>query len=141
MKMDTNLIAAFIVILFWGLWGLFFKIGISNIGFDRAVFWAFIGFLISDIFVIAAFLYFKQIPLALNGGALPLIIGGIVSALGTIAFLYYLGKVGVSVGVPMTALYPVVTTILAILVLKEKIKLTSAAGILLAIAAGVLLSL
>ncbi len=141
MKMDTGLIAALIVILFWGLWGFFFKIGIDKIGFDRAVFWAFVAFFISDIFVMASFLYFKQIPLTIDNGALFMLAGGILSALGTIAFLFFLRKVGVSVGVPMSALYPAVTTVLAILVLKEKIKLTSAAGILLAIAAGVLLAL
>ncbi len=140
-RMDTSIIAALLVIFFWGLWGFFFKIGIDKIGVDRATFWAFVGFFISDIFILAYFFFAKKTAIAATSGMPYMLAGAILSALGTIAFIFYIRKVGVSVAVPMSALYPAVTTVLAILVLKEKIKLTSAAGILLAIAAGVLLAL
>ena len=46
-----------------------------------------------------------------------------------------------SIASPLTALYPAVTVVLAVLILKEKIKLVNGVGILLALVAAVLLAL
>ena len=141
MKMDTNLIAALAVIFTWGMWGFFFKIGTAKIGFSRAIFWGFLAFLASDIVIVSYLLLAQKTPIVFESGALYMIFGSIVSTIGALSFIFYLRKAGAGVAIPLTALYPAVSTILAVLVLKEKIKLVNAAGILLAIAAGVLLSL
>jgi len=51
-----------------------------------------------------------------------------------------LEKERASLAVPLTALYPAVTVMLGILLLKESIKFENAVGIILAIIAGILLA-
>lgn len=140
-KMDLNLFVALMVILFWGFWGFFWKFGVEQIGLGRATFWAFLTFFFLDAAILAALVFYQKVPLTFGNGAGYIILGSTASVIGTVFLIFYLRKAALSVAIPMTALYPAVTTILALLVLKEKIKLVNAVGILLAIAAGVLLSL
>ena len=139
--MDLNLLVALTVVLFWGLWAFFWKIGVDQIGQDRAIFWAFLTFFFLDAAIFAAMIFYQKVPLAFSNGAGYIILGSAASVIGTVFLISYLRKTALSTAIPMTALYPAVTTILALLVLKEKIKLTSAVGILLALAAAVLLAL
>lgn len=67
-------------------------------------------------------------------------IGGLVGTLGTIAFYQALARGPVAQSVALTALYPGVTLVLAILVLKEHISFTQVTGIALAIVAGYLMT-
>src|SRR3989344_2729816 len=139
-KMDTSFIAVIMVVLFWGFWGFFYKIGTAKIGLERATFWAFLTFLVLDAVILTAIVFYQKIPFTTGGGVVYMIVGSIASVIGTLFFISYLRKASLSIAIPLTALYPAVTTVLAILILKEKIKLANAAGILLAIAAGVLLA-
>ena len=140
-KFDISIVAAVLVVLCWGLWGFFYKIGSAKIGLTNATFWSFLTFLVSDVIILAVVFFSQKPSIAFSNGALYMIVGSVISTIGVLFLLFYLRKASLSVAIPLTALYPAVTTVLAILVLKEKIKLVNAAGILLAIAAGVLLSL
>jgi transporter family protein len=68
------------------------------------------------------------------------ILGGLFGSLGTISFYQALIKGQAATIVAFTALYPAITVILAILVLKEQISISQAIGIGLAILAGYLLT-
>jgi transporter family protein len=61
--------------------------------------------------------------------------------IGTILFFFTLSKTKASILVPLTALYPVITVILSLIFLKEKVTLVQGIGIVLAIIASVLLSI
>jgi transporter family protein len=66
---------------------------------------------------------------------------GIVMVAGLMTFYQALEHGKVSVVVPLTAMYPLVTIILAVVVLKEELSPTQGIGVLLAIVAVVLISI
>jgi transporter family protein len=66
---------------------------------------------------------------------------GISGAIALVAFYILLTKKEASVVVPLTALYPALAAILAIVFLKESLTLVKAVGIILSAIALVLLSL
>jgi transporter family protein len=66
--------------------------------------------------------------------------GGVCMAFGLLSFFSALAAGPASVVVPLTALYPMVTVVLSWALLKEDLTLRHLAGILLALAAGWLLS-
>ena len=128
-------------IICWGVWGFFYKIGVEKVGVWSTVFISSIAFVIMDL-VIICILYLQNVHVAFDSPATYFIIAGAVSGLaGGILWYFLLERVPVSIAVPLTAIYPAVTVLLGILVLSEEIKVTHAAGILFAIAAGILLSL
>jgi transporter family protein len=69
------------------------------------------------------------------------IIAGVLGSVGIISFYILLTKKDASSAVPLTALYPILTAILAIIFLKEKLTIVKSAGIVLAGIALYLLSL
>lgn len=64
---------------------------------------------------------------------------GILWGLGTVTFILALKYKPVSIITPLTSTYPLVTILLALVLLKETITLKIGAGIILAIGAGLLL--
>ena len=65
---------------------------------------------------------------------------GVSGTVGFLFFLYSLGRGKASVVVTMTALYPLVTILLSLLILKERINLRQGVGLGMALVAMVLLS-
>ena len=130
---------AVLVILLWGMWGFLFKVGIMKLGIWRALFWSGIAYLGFEILIIL-YLIKMGIPLELNAGSLIVFLACFFSVAGSLGFLMLLEKSKASVIVPLTALYPAVTVILGMIILKEKLSLENAIGILLAITAGYFLS-
>jgi len=68
-----------------------------------------------------------------------LMMGTAAGVAASLLFMYALQKYPGSIVIPMTALYPAISVILAILILNEEIKAVNAVGIVLAIVAGYLL--
>ncbi len=126
------------IIIFWGIWGFFYKLGISKIGLGRALFWSSMTYGLTNL-VIIYFLLHRGISFSATGSWF-IIAGSIFATAGSLLFLFALQKYPVSIVLPLTALYPAVSVALGILILREELKLVNAAGILLAIAAGYLLS-
>lgn len=73
--------------------------------------------------------------------ALFALLAGVFGGGGYVLFMKALSTGKASVVVPLTALYPALTAVLALVVLGERISTTQAAGIVLAVLAAVLLSL
>jgi uncharacterized membrane protein len=68
-------------------------------------------------------------PGAWRRGTLAAFLGGAVSCAGNIPFFGALGEAKAADVVPITALYPVVTVVLAVLILRERLLLVHVAGI------------
>ena len=125
------------VIILWGIWAFLFKIGSQQIGIKNALFYTYVTGVIISI-VIA--LYSIPKTFEFNGGVIYIIMATLAGFAGTILWYFILQKNEASIVTSFTALYPIVTVMLAILLLKEKISLPNAVGIVLAIYAGILLS-
>ncbi|MEX0616384.1 MAG: EamA family transporter [Candidatus Woykebacteria bacterium] len=134
------LIWTLVIIFFWGLWGLFSKIAANKLGLQSALWGAFITF---PIIMVGYLLVSKQIyPLNLDkAGIFYSLAGGVVGAIGTIIFIPLLKQEQASILIPITALYPAVTVVLAILFLHEKLTLPQIGGIILALGSIFLVSL
>lgn len=133
----TWIVASFIVIVLWGVVGLFQKVGANHSSPDSLLAWTTVGYLL-----LLPFLYSQSHLLALPGRSILLgLITGLTNALGAWCLYAAMDKgAAASVVVPLTALNPLLTVILALVFLGERITMTQAAGIVLAIAAAVLLS-
>jgi len=77
----------------------------------------------------------------MNTATIAAIIAGIFGGAGYLFFVKALEQGKASIVIPLTALYPAITAIIAFIVLREKISIYQGIGILLAIAASILLSM
>lgn len=129
----------FLIILFWGLWGFLSKIAVEKIHLQVA-FWS----SISVMLIISIYLFFTRqlFPLKWDTFGVSLaILGGVCAGLASILFYILLGKKPVGLIIIITALYPLVTLLLAIVFLKEPLSQTKIIGFLLALAALIFLNL
>lgn len=125
-------------ILGWGLWGLFAKIGVRAIGKYQYM-------LVMNIVVlvgIVLYLIFNQkLYITPARNLVYPFAAGISIVVATIAFYSIIEKTSISWLIALTSLYPAITIILAALILNEKLTLVQGLGIVLALIAGLLLSL
>jgi len=128
---------ACIAIVLWGIVGLFQKLGTNRISARSLVVWLTVGFLVLLPFFWSAGAWTKLDGKTLAAGLL----GGVLNGLGSWALFLSLEKGGkASIVVPMTALYPLVTIVLATVLLKERPTRWEWIGIAVALAGGVMLS-
>jgi len=136
--MQSWLIYSILAILLWGAWGLFGKLASNYIPAISIKMIDTIGFLIVAVAIL--FITKFQIPTS-KIGITYAILGGSVAATAGLFFYLALREGKLSIVAPLTALYPAVTVLLSSLILKEQITLLQGVGIVLAIAATILLSL
>lgn len=137
MKFSFILILA--VIVLWGLWGFLGKLAVQKIGIQSS-FWNALALIL----IITFFLLFSHqlTPIKENpSGILLAILAGICSGFASIIFYILLGQKPVGLLVATTALYPLITLILAIIFLKESLTLATGIGFILALIALFLLHL
>jgi len=135
--MDTWVFYACVATLCWGVVGLLQKLGTNRISSRSLLVWLVVGF--------AAMLplLWRDGALAGLGWRVSLIglLGGAANGLGSWALFEALERgAKASVAVPMTALYPLVTIVLARIFLAETLTFRQWAGIALAVAGGAMLS-
>ncbi len=88
-----------------------------------------------------AFLSIRRVPWRMPRGTLPLVVlVGVVDVIGNVAFLTAARTGDLSIAAVLSSLYPVVTVILAGVLLRERVTLSHAAGIALAFVAVVLIT-
>lgn len=126
-----------VAIVLWGVNGLFMKLGTNCVSARSMVIWVTVGFLI--------FLPFVWWFTSLSGLSAMIItaglLGGAVNGLGNWAVFASLEKgAKASVAIPLTALYPLFTVMLATAFLKERPTSLQWLGIALALAGGAMLS-
>ena len=124
-------------IALWGVNGLFMKLGTNCVSARSMVIWVTAGFLI--------FLPFVWWFTSLAGLSAMIItvglLGGLVNGLGNWAVFASLEKgAKASVAIPLTALYPLFTVMLATAFLRERPTALQWLGIALAVAGGAMLS-
>jgi bacterial/archaeal transporter family protein len=126
-----------VALVCFGLWAFLPKIVLRYISPKSAVIYEVLGvFAAGCVFFMTVG---KNIDTDLRG-VLPAIVTGILGTVGFLCFLYALTAGSVSVVATLTALYPAVTILLAVVFLKESITLRQVAGVGLAILAVILLS-
>ena len=128
--------AGFAIVL-WGVCGLFMKLGTNRISARSMVIWVTIGFV-----VLVPFMCRMTTLAGLSAGAISAgLIAGMVNGLGNWAIFASLEKgAKASVAIPLTALYPLCTVILATAFLRERPSSLQWLGIALALAGGAMLS-
>jgi len=126
-----------VAIVLWGVNGLFMKLGTNRISARSMVIWVTAGFVI-----LLPFLWQGSTLAGLRSGVLLVGLGaGTVNGLGNWAVFACLEKgAKASVAIPLTALYPLCTVILATTFLKERPSGLQWIGIVLALAGGAMLS-
>jgi transporter family protein len=126
-----------VVIVLWGVVGLLQKIGSNRMSAKGLIFWTTIGYLVLIPFLLHTASLGSARPRDLFVG----IGGGLLNGLGALALYASMGcGAKASVVVPLTALNPVLTILLAITLLHERLTGFQWIGIALAVLAGVLLS-
>ncbi len=133
---DGWFVYALVALIFWGLWGFFPKIAGFYIDPVSILIYEIAGTIAVGLVIIL--LGFR--PEISNTGAILGVLTGITLTLGSLFFLFALSKGKASVVVTMTALYPLITIILAVVILREQITLRQGIGMLLAFTAMILFS-
>ncbi len=130
--MNGWFVFAVLALLLWGLWGFFPKLATNYIRPESVLVYEVVGSV--AIGLLALYLVGFRPETQVNGVVYG-VLTGVFLTLGSLFFLFAISKGKASVVVTMTALYPVVTILLAFLILREPITLRQGLGILLALVA------
>lgn len=135
--MNHWMLYAAVAIVLWGVNGLFMKLGTNRVSARSMVIWVTVGFL-----VLLPLLWKESTLAGLSTSVISVgLIAGMVNGLGNWAVFACLERgAKASVAIPLTALYPLCTVILATIFLKERPSALQWLGIALAVAAGAMLS-
>ncbi len=125
----------------WGLWGVAIKVAYRELNWVETYFYSSLS---SFLLALAIYLLFKTMGntgLCLRErGLLLASIAGLFGSLGYVFFVKAIERGKASIVIPLTALYPAVTVVVALLLLHEKLNIYNIIGIVLAIIAVILLS-
>ncbi|MBI2659318.1 DMT family transporter [Candidatus Woesearchaeota archaeon] len=140
-RKKMEIYAYFILILLaWGLWGFMGKYALKFINPVSLILWEAVGSV--ALYLIVAVIFFLNFKFESNpAGITAAFFTALFGVFGIVIFFFALSKTKASILVPLTALYPVVTIILSLIFLKEKVTLVQSIGIVFAVIASVLLSI
>jgi transporter family protein len=124
-------------LILWGLWGFLAKIVLNSVNWKSVFLFSTLG----SILFTAIFFVLAKPSLVFNLQTCSAMLVGVMGVSASMAFYYALESGKVSIVVPLTAMYPLVTVILAAVVLREKLSPTQGVGVLLAIVAVLLISI
>jgi transporter family protein len=137
LRIPAWLLHAFACILWWGIWGF-----LAKLGSDSAT-----PLQLQILFTLGmapiAFLALLQLRFNLTAnrsGSFYGILCGLFSGLGLLAYYASMQRGKASIIGPVTALFPLLTILLALLFLKEKVNRVQAIGMVLALCAIAILS-
>jgi len=132
------LISSLIAMICWGVWGFLMKIASKYFNWHQI-------FVVTSISTLtAAFLVLVLFRPVINVQSVGFKYAFLAGAVGIIALLAFYSGIGggkAIIVVPLTSLYPVITTILSYLILHEEVSLMKGTGIFLAFVAILLISL
>lgn len=133
--MQSWLIPASAALIIYGLWGFFPKLAVSYISPASALIYEIGGAMLVGL---ASLFWVGFQPETHPKGILFAVLTGVAGMLGTLFFFAAASRGKISVVVSMTALYPIITIILAAIFLHESITVQQVLGMLCAVAAIVL---
>src|SRR6266576_4182784 len=129
---------ALLCIFWWGLWGFLSKIGSEAASPLQMQ----ILFTLGMLPVAVGMLWQMRWKLDRNrGGVTYGILSGVATGLGTLGYYAALREQNASVVTPVTGLFPVLTVMLAFVVLRERLNKVQMGGMILALASIVMLSI
>ena len=129
---------ALLCIFWWGLWGFLSKVGSASANPLQMQ----ILFTLGMLPVAVGMLLQMRWKLDRNvGGASYGILSGVATGLGTLGYYAALHQQDASVVTPITGLFPLLTVVLAFIVLRERLNKVQVGGIVLALASIVVLSI
>ena len=135
--MKEWVLPAFGTFIFWGFWGFIPKLTTKYISPKSAIVYEVLGGFLVAIMV----MYSMNFRPEMNPKGLALAITtGVFGFLGAFCYLLAVSKGPVSLVVTLTALYPVLSILLAVIIFNEPITLKQGAGILLALGAMLLIA-
>ncbi len=127
-----------LALLVWGLWAFLPKLATRTLDVTTTLVFQQFGALIMAVCVLAA----ARFRLKLDGPGIGwAMLTGFVGVAGLLCFLQAAVRYRLSVVVMLTALYPIVTMVLSLIFLRERITPVQWLGVLCAVAAIVLMSL
>jgi transporter family protein len=135
--MDSTFFWTLLAMVTFGAWGFFPKLAVNYISPQSALIYQVIGGLFVGI-VGLAMLNFK--PETHPMGILYALLTGITGVLGTLFYYAAASRGQISIVASLTALYPLITILLAIIFLHETLVLKQVIGLCFAVAAIVLLA-
>lgn len=135
--MDGWIVPAIAALVLWGIVGVLQKLGSNRINASSLLIWVTAGYVI-----LLPLILWRSGSWALSPTALLLgVLAGCVNGLGTwLLFRSLESGAKASVAVPLTALYPVVTVLFALIFLSERLSAREWLGIGLALCGGAMLS-
>ena len=135
--MESWFLWTLLAMVTFGIWGFFPKLAVSYINPQSAVIYQVLGgFLVG----IAGLVMVKFRPETHPMGIIYALLTGITGVLGTLFYYAAASKGQISIVVSLTALYPLITIILAIVFLHETLMPKQIVGLCFAIAAIILLA-
>ena len=136
--MNQWLFPAFAALVLWGLWSFIPKITTRYISPKSAMLFEVLGGMIIAIIILFS-LKFK--PDIHPKGVLLAMTTGILGFAGALFFLYAASKGPISLIAVLSALYPVITIVLAMVFLNESISIKQGLGIVLGMGAMILIAI
>ena len=130
--MSVWLMAMFASLISFGLWGLFAKMSVLHIDSKSALVYQAFGFLFVGLMTLAMIGF--KLPAQIKGSSFGFL-SGVASGLGCLCFLIAADKGKIITVVTLTALYPLITVLLSLLVLNEYINIKQCMGIVFALVA------
>jgi transporter family protein len=135
--MSAWVLFTIIVLVAWGVVGIFQKLATNHVSPESTLFWMIIGFLLLEPFLYPGKILFTYRPRALTFGLL----SGFLSNLGAWGLFTALRRGGkASIVVPIVSLYPVIVIACAPFILHEALTMKEALGATCALLSVVLLS-
>ncbi len=122
--------------MLWGLWGVVLKLAYGSGSWIQVYF---VSALSSFMVALTVFLI-SQPAISINRFTGLALLAGVFGGLGYIALVKALETGKASIVIPLTAIYPAITAVIALALLNEKISFLKGLGIVLAVIAAVLLS-
>jgi uncharacterized membrane protein len=128
--------SALLAFFWWGLFGFLAKVGSADVSANDMQTLFTVGTL-----PLVAFVLIRRTGLRSNkkGRVIGLLIG-VIAGLGNAAYFVAMGLGKASLVGPVTSLFPLVTVLLATLILKERFNRVQACGVVLALVSAVLLA-
>lgn len=137
--MQTWQMLSIMTLVLWGVWGVLGKFSTNQGTSPMLIAMLSSGAGLAIVAIVQLLVRFplERPPLGVIYG----IVAGAVGGLGAILFFYALREGKVSVVIPISACYPVLTIILGMVLLKEEVSMAQGLGIAFAVTGVVLLSL
>jgi transporter family protein len=123
---------ALLCILCWGIWGILSKVGSDRMDPMQMQVLFTAGMLPPVLFALYRLGFKVEMDRA---GAIYGILNGVFTGLGLLAFYAALARGKASIVGPVTALFPLLTVLLALLILQERLNRIQSIGVFLALAA------